>query len=103
MAQKITTQYCCHNCARKANKLKVRQQNIELAQIKNNMQQVKAKEVITEDQIKVIQAKEYLTLKEAAILLNVSPLTLRRWTLLGKVKSNKVGKKHLFNKEILIS
>jgi excisionase family DNA binding protein len=44
--------------------------------------------------VKVIQAKEWLTLKEAALLLNVSPLTLRRWVLAGKVRSEKVGRKH---------
>jgi excisionase family DNA binding protein len=53
---------------------------------------------ITEEQVKVVQAKEWLTLKEAALLVNVSPLTLRRWTLAGKVKSKKVGRKHLFIK-----
>jgi len=53
---------------------------------------------ITEGEVRVIQAKEWLTLKEAALLLNVSPLTLRRWTLSGKVKSRKVGKKHAFRK-----
>ena len=55
-----------------------------------------AKAFINEDGIKAIQAKEWLTLKEAALLLNVSPLTLRRWVLTGKVKSKKVGKKHAF-------
>jgi hypothetical protein len=30
---------------------------------------------ITEEQIRLIQAKEFLDLKEAALLLNVSPLT----------------------------
>jgi excisionase family DNA binding protein len=53
---------------------------------------------ITEEQVKVIQAKEWLTLKEEALLLNVSPLTLRRWVLAGKVKSKKVGRKHMFKK-----
>jgi excisionase family DNA binding protein len=53
---------------------------------------------ITEEQVRVIQAKEWLTLVEAALLLNVSPLTLRRWTLAGKVKSKKVGKKHAFRR-----
>jgi excisionase family DNA binding protein len=53
---------------------------------------------ITEDQVKTIQAKEWLTLKEAAPLLNVSPLTLRRWTLAGKVKSEKVERKHVFSR-----
>jgi excisionase family DNA binding protein len=48
---------------------------------------------VIEGQVKAIQAKEWLTLVEAALLLNVSPLTLRRWTLAGKVKSKKVGRK----------
>jgi excisionase family DNA binding protein len=40
-----------------------------------------------------------LTLKEVALLLNVTPLTLRRWVLAGKVKPEKVGKKHLFKRD----
>jgi excisionase family DNA binding protein len=50
------------------------------------------------EQVRVIQAKEWLTLIEGALLLNVSPLTLRRWILAGKVKSQKMGRKHLFKK-----
>ena len=49
----------------------------------------------TEEEIKTIQSKDNLTLKEAALLLNISLLTLRRWIFAGKVKSTKVGKKHL--------
>lgn len=47
------------------------------------------KAFMAEDQIKAIQAKEHLTLKEGAIFLNISPLTLRRWTLAGKVISQR--------------
>jgi len=57
---------------------------------------------ITEDRMRAIQAKEWLTLKEAALLLNVSPLTLRRWTLAGKLKSQKVERKHLFEHGALL-
>ena len=32
----------------------------------------------------------------SALLLNVSSLTLRRWTLAGEVKSEKVSRMHLF-------
>ncbi len=56
---------------------------------------------ITEEQIKVINAKQFLTLKEAALLLNISPLTLRRWVLSGKMKSQRLGKKHLFDRKLL--
>jgi excisionase family DNA binding protein len=62
----------------------------------------KPKTFISEDQVRAIQAKEWLTLIEAALLLNVSPLTLRRWTLAGKVKSEKVGKKHAFRRRDLM-
>jgi hypothetical protein len=98
MAQKVTTQYCGLNCARKAHKQKLREYNIELAQTRNKLQQGNSPNVITEAQIKLIQAKEYLTLKEAAILLNVSPLTLRRWILSRKFSSGKLAKKHVITR-----
>jgi excisionase family DNA binding protein len=63
----------------------------------------KPKAFVKEEEIKAIQAKEYLTLKEAAILLNITPLTLRRWVFAGKVSSRKVGKKHVFQKCLLFS
>lgn len=53
---------------------------------------------ITEEEIRTIQAKEYLTLKEAALILNISQLTLRRWILAGKVETNKIGKKHALSR-----
>lgn len=101
MAQKVTTEYCCHNCARRARKLNLREQNIELAQVKNKLLQGKAINIITEEQIRLIQAEEYLTLKEAAILLDVSPLTLRRWILSGKFSSTRISKKHPIFRKVL--
>jgi len=58
----------------------------------------KPKAFVSEVEVKAIQAKEWLTLKEAALLLNVTPLTLRRWALASKVKSKKIGRKHAFNR-----
>ena len=39
-----------------------------------------------------------LTLNEAALLLNISPLNLRRWTLCGKMPANKIGKKWAYKR-----
>jgi excisionase family DNA binding protein len=103
MAQRVDTQYCGLNCARRAHKTKLRERNMELAQAKNNLQLGKATSVITEEQIMVIQAKEYLTLKEAALLLSVSPLTLRRWIFAKKISSRKIGKKHILDRSTLLS
>jgi excisionase family DNA binding protein len=56
---------------------------------------------VTEEQVRAILAKEWLTLKEAALLLNISPLTVRRWVLGGKVSSHKMRKKHSFKRDEL--
>lgn len=101
MAQRIDTQYCGLNCARKAYKLTLRDKNIWVAQAKNKLQQGKPSNVVTEEQIKIIQSKEYLTLKEAAMLLNVSTLTLRRWILSKQLSSTKINKKHLISRKVI--
>ena len=100
IARKTTTQTCSDPCAKRLYKLRQREKAIDRAEVETMVKR-KPEVFITEEQVKVIQAKEWLTLKEAALLLNISPLTLRRWTLAGKVRSEKMGRKHLFNREIL--
>ena len=95
IAQKTTTQCCSDACASRFYKLKVKNGKIAQAELKTEMKR-KPKNFITEEEIKAIQAKQHLTLIEAAMLLNVSPLTLRRWTLAGKMNAHKVGKNWTF-------
>jgi len=95
VARKTTSPTCSDPCAKRLYKLRQRGKTISRAKLETEVKR-KPNAYITE-QVRVIQAKEWLTLREAALLLNVSPLTLRRWTLAGKVKSEKVGRKHLFD------
>jgi excisionase family DNA binding protein len=97
IARKTTTETCSDPCAKRLYKLRLREQAIGRV-IAEMMVKREPKAFITGEVLKAIQAKEWLTLKEAALLLNVSPLTLRRWVLAGKVESKKVGKKHDFRK-----
>jgi len=97
IARKTTTETCSDPCAKRLYKIRVREKAISRVK-KETMVKRKPEAFITEEQVKVVQAKEWLTLKEEALLLNVSPLTLRRWTLAGRVKSEKVGRKHMFRK-----
>lgn len=91
---KTTVTKCCSDyCAKRLYKLKQKEQKIAQTELKTEIQR-KLKAFITEDEIKAIQAKEFLTLKEAAFLLNITTLTLRRWILAHKVVSEKKGKKH---------
>ena len=102
IAKKTTSKTCSDDCAKRLYKLNQKNSKIAQAEMKTEIKR-SPKAFIAEDQIKAIQAKEYLTLKEAAIFLNISPLTLRRWTLSGKVISTKVGRKHIFHKRTLVS
>ena|SRR5450755_379387 len=101
IAKTTTTKCCSDNCSKRFYKLKIKNDKIAQADFKTETKR-KPKNFITEEEIKSIQAKENLTLIEAAILLNISPLTLRRWTLAGKVNSQKVGKKHIYEKEFIL-
>jgi excisionase family DNA binding protein len=102
IARKTTTETCSDACAKRFYKVKQRQKAVQRVETET-MVKKEPSAFKSEGEIKAIQAKEWLTLKEAALLLNVSPLTLRRWTLAGRVKSKKVGKKHAFRRVELIN
>jgi hypothetical protein len=101
VAKTIVTQCCSDGCAKRLYQVRKRNGAMSRAKLVTEIKR-KPEAYITADQIRAIQAKEWLTLKEAALLLNVSPLTLRRCTLAGKVKSKKLGKKHAFKRVELI-
>jgi excisionase family DNA binding protein len=96
IAKKTTTKCCSDNCAKRFYKLRIKNNKIEQTQLKTEIKR-RPKAFITEEEIKAIRAKQNLTLKEAAILLNITPLTLRRWTFAGKMKACKIGKKWIFD------
>jgi excisionase family DNA binding protein len=100
IARKTTTETCSDPCAKRFYKLREREKAINQAEVETMVKR-KPEAFITEEQVRVIQAKEWLSLKEEALLLNVSPLTLRRWVLAGKLKSEKVGRKNMFSKSLL--
>jgi len=47
-----------------------------------------------------MNVKHYITLRQAAFMLKLlSPLTLRRWTLCGKMPAHKIGKKWVYKRK----
>ena len=84
---KTTVTQCCSDaCAKRFYKFKKSNSKIAQAELKTEVT-LRPSALKTEEEIKVIQSKDNLALKEAA-LLNVSPLTLRRWILAGQSKIN---------------
>ena len=101
IAKKTSSKTCSDHCAKRLYKLNQREKKIQQAVIKEEVKK-KPSAFVDEREVKAIQAKDNLTLKEAALLINISPLTLRRWVFAGKLASVKVGKKHLFQKRSII-
>ena len=101
IAKTTVTQSCSDNCAKRFYKLKINNSKIAHAEIKTEISR-KPNAYITSNKLQLIKEKEVLDLQEAALLLNISPLTLRRWVLSGKLTSFKPGKKHLFAKSAIL-
>jgi excisionase family DNA binding protein len=101
VARTTVTACCSDPCAKRYYKEKKREEKISHAELKTEIQR-KPEQFISEEQVRAIQAKEFLDLKEAALLLNISPLTLRRWVLSSKITSAKLGRKHLFKRKCLL-
>ena len=102
IAKKTNSKTCSDACAKRLYELNLRNGKIAQAEVITGIKRSQ-NALITEDEIKAIQAKENLTLSEAAFVLNISSLTLRRWILSGKMNSFKVGKKHSIRKRLALS
>ena len=98
IAKKTTSKTCSDNCAKRFYKLNKRNEKIGDAELQTAIKKT-PKSFVTEEEIRIINLKELLTLMEAALLLNISPLTLRRWTLCGKMPASKIGKKWVYKRK----
>ena len=95
ITRKAVAQNYADSCAKRFYKVKRRNEAISRAKLETEVKR-RPQAYITEEQVKAIQAKEWLTLKEAALLWNVSPLTLRRWVLAGEDEVEEGGKEACF-------
>ncbi|TWF33686.1 excisionase family DNA binding protein [Chitinophaga polysaccharea] len=95
IAKTMLTRYCSHACNRKAYKQAKREEKLKSA-----IHDVSVQPTILSTAISwhTLEDKLLLNLKEAAQLLNISPLTLRRWLKDGIITSSRLGKKHLFDR-----
>ena len=86
IAQKVTTRYCSHACARRYYKKRVRNEKLNHAiEIENTKKPFNP----------VIKEKEFLSIKEVCMLLGASRWTVYRMIDSGRVKAVKIGWKTL--------
>ena len=100
IAKKTTSACCSDNCAKMFYKKRKRDEKIKTAEVETKSKKMLLAAVVEEEH-KIINAKQYLTLIEAALLLNVTPLTLRRWTFAKEIQASKSGKKWILIRHYL--
>ena len=101
IAKKTTSACCSDNCSKLFYKKRKRDEKIKMAEVITKSKKMLSVAIV-EDEYKVINAKQFLTLVQAALLLNITPLTLRRWTLAGQMPASKFGKKWIFDKALIM-
>ena len=101
ITKKTTSACCSDNCAKSLYKSRKRDEKIKLAETETKSKKMLSAAIVEEEH-KLINAKQYLTLKEAALLLNVTPLTLRRWALAKEIPGFKALKKWIFDKSLIM-
>jgi len=96
--KKTISKTCSDNCAKRFYKLNKRNEKVAEVELQTAIKKT-PKSFVTEEEIRIINVKELLTLNEAALLLNTTSLTLRRWTLCGKMPATKIGKKWVYKRK----
>jgi excisionase family DNA binding protein len=84
-ARTTVTKYCCHNCARKANKEKQKTQKIE----RSNSEIFHLKTKPAQE----LKAKEFLKVKDVAALLNCSIRSVYWYIETGKLKATNLNQR----------
>lgn len=82
-ARTTVTKYCCHNCARKANKEKQKAGKIETSKSETFFLKTKP--------VQELKAKEFLKVKEVAVLLNCSIRSVYCYIETGKLKATNLN------------
>ncbi|MBN8862600.1 MAG: helix-turn-helix domain-containing protein [Sphingobacteriales bacterium] len=94
IARTTKTRYCSHRCNSRHYKQVVKEEKIAASNIQSSaMGLLKTKVDFPE-----LSGKPFLTINESSALLNVSPVTLRRWIKEGMIPTQQIGKKHIIKR-----
>lgn len=100
-AKTVRTRYCSHACNRKGYKKEERDKKLSTGKALIRVEPLNLKHDLVDWE--ELTRKPFLTVSEACLVLNVRTETLRRWIKRGIVRTNRVGKKHLISRELLLN
>ena len=96
VAKTFKTQFCSHSCNSKDYKKreKIRRMEESQEEYKSNLKNSKSQSMNMEE----LKSKIYLSIAEVCLLVGMSDSTVRKFVKEGKLKTIRLGKKHLILK-----
>ncbi len=96
VAKTFKTQFCSHSCNSKDYKKREKIRKIEESQeeYKSNLKNSKSQSMNMEE----LKSKIYLSIAEVCLLVGMSDSTIRKFVKEGRLKTIRLGKKHLILK-----
>ena len=96
VAKTFKTQFCSHSCNSKDYKKreKIRRMEESKEEYKSNLKNSKSQSMNMEE----LKSKIYLSIAEVCLLVGMSDSTIRKFVKEGKLKTIRLGKKHLILK-----
>lgn len=103
IAKTFSTKYCSHKCNQRDYKKKVKEEKIQKSkeELIINSKIIKLKKSTTNFDIELLKAKSYLSISEVCVLMNMCDSTVRRLIKEDKIKTIRLGKKHIILKSRL--
>ena len=96
VAKTFKTQFCSHSCNSKDYKKreKIRRMEESKEEYKSDLKNSKSQSINMEE----LKSKIYLSIAEVCLLVGMSDSTIRKFVKEGKLKTIRLGKKHLILK-----
>lgn len=94
--QKISTRFCCHLCAQKAYKERIKTGAIQSIIVETNKVRLLNN---TDLELEYIKQKVFLSIKDARIILGISKSTLYRLLKSKTIKSIKLGRRTIIRRK----
>ena len=96
VAKTFKTQFCSHSCNSKDYKKreKIRRMEESKEEYKSNLKNSKSQSMNMEE----LKSKIYLSIAEVCLLVGMSDSTIRKFVKEGRLKTIRLGKKHLILK-----
>jgi excisionase family DNA binding protein len=101
VAKTFSTKYCSHKCNSRDYKMKVKIEKLEKSK-EEFIQTIKLVKLKKQElDLETLKTKSYLSIAEVCALVNISDSTIRKLIKEEKIKSIRLGKKHIIPKSQL--